>query len=68
LLAKNAALSAADAYRLLRDTSAPSSGRGGAVVDACAAMVSLIGRGSCSATTGTEHRVVNVRDQRVGPH
>jgi hypothetical protein len=68
LLAKNAALSAAEAYRLLRDTSAPSSGSDGAVVDACAAMVSLVGRGSCSATTGTEHRVVNVRDQRVGPH
>jgi hypothetical protein len=67
LLAKNAALSAADAYRLLHDTSAPSSGSDGAVVDACAAMVSLVGRGSCSATTGTEHRVVNVRDQRVGP-
>jgi hypothetical protein len=49
LLAKKASLSAANAYRLLRDTSANSAGAGGdgAVVDACAAVVSLVGHGAC---------------------
>jgi subtilisin family serine protease len=47
LLAKNAELSATAAYRLLRDTS--SGGVDGSMggVDACAAVVSLVGRGSC---------------------
>jgi subtilisin family serine protease len=50
LLAKNHGLTAADAYRLLHDTSAPAEGGGGgpALVDACAAVVSLVGQGSCS--------------------
>ena len=47
LLAKKAGLTAADAYRLLRNTSAESEEAGGPVIDACAAMVSLVGRGSC---------------------
>jgi Subtilase family len=48
LLAKNAELSATAAYRLLRDTSSLS-GVDGSVggVDACAAVVTLVGRGSC---------------------
>jgi subtilisin family serine protease len=50
MLAKNSALSAAAAYRLLRDTSSVG-GVGGSMggVDACAAVVSLLGRGSCHA-------------------
>jgi subtilisin family serine protease len=49
LLAKDHGLSAAGAYRLLRDTSARSqSGGDGALVDACAAVVSLVGQGSCN--------------------
>jgi hypothetical protein len=52
ILAKKPGISAADAYRLLRDTSAPAAGAGGggALVDACAALVSLVGRGSCDLT------------------
>jgi hypothetical protein len=49
LLEKKAALSSANAYQLLRDTSAHAGGAGGnnAVVDACAAVVSLVGHGFC---------------------
>src|ERR1700722_20395870 len=51
LLAKDAALTAADAIRLTRDSSLHSEADG-AVVDACAAVVSLIGQGSCNASPG----------------
>lgn len=51
LLAKNSGLSAAEAYRLLHNTSAapPADGGEGTLVDACAAVVSLVGQGSCDA-------------------
>jgi subtilisin family serine protease len=68
LLAKNSALSAANAYRLLRDTSAHSSSGGDTRVDACAAVVSLVGQGSCSPTSNIEHRVAGEREQRVALH
>jgi hypothetical protein len=70
LLAKNAGLSATDAYRLLRDTSAHSDTAGGegTFVDACAAVVSLLGRGSCSPTTDSEQRLADKRDRRVALH
>ena len=61
LLAKKSALSAADAYRLLRNTSSRPSDPSahpsddGAFVDACAAVVSLVGRGSCSPRIAGEH-------------
>ena len=61
LLAKKSALSAADAYRLLRNTSSRPSDPSahpsddGAFVDACAAVVSLVGRGSCSPRIVSEH-------------
>ena len=51
LLAKDPALSASDALRLLRDTSRQSAGGEGVLVDACAAVISLIGRGACAPTT-----------------
>jgi subtilisin family serine protease len=59
LLAKNAALSAADAYRLLRDTSLRSEGTGAAtaLIDACAALVSLMGQGSCSQRAASLQKV-----------
>jgi subtilisin family serine protease len=59
LLAKRSGLSAADAYRLLRDTSTHGGAAGGdgSLVDACAAVVALVGQGSCGASTGAEHRV-----------
>jgi hypothetical protein len=60
LLAKNPALSAAAADRLLRDTSgrSPEAG-GGAVVNACAALISLIGQGTCRPPAEPEHRVAD---------
>jgi len=59
LLAKNSALTAAEAYRILRDTSTASTtaDEAGQRVDACAAVVSLVGRGSCGADGAPEHRV-----------
>lgn len=46
LLAKNPALSASDALHLLRETSSHSAE--GTLVDACAAVTSLVHRGSCA--------------------
>jgi subtilisin family serine protease len=59
LLAKRSALSAAETYHLLRDTSTHggTAGGDGTLVDACAAVVSLVGQGSCGPTTGVDHRV-----------
>jgi subtilisin family serine protease len=64
LLARKPALSAADVYRLLRDTSTHSGG-GDTLVDACAAMVSLVHQGSCSTAGNIEQRVAGEREQRV---
>ena len=65
LLARNQALSAADAYRLLRDTSARNGGvgRATALIDACAAVVSLIGQGSCSPGAAAVQKVAGERAQ-----
>jgi subtilisin family serine protease len=68
LLAKNPALSAADAYRLLRDTSAHSGSGGDTRVDACAAMVSLLRQGTCSTAGNIEQRVAGERERRVALH
>jgi subtilisin family serine protease len=70
LLAKNAALTAADVYRLLRETSGhPGGAEGGATqVDACAAVVSLMGKGSCTPTLAAEHKIVNMRELRIARH
>ncbi len=69
LLARNSSLSAADALRLLRDTSAHSGGSGTAqtFVDACAAVVSLVGQGSCNASAAG-HRLAVEPGQRVQLH
>jgi subtilisin family serine protease len=66
LLAKKTGLSAADAYRLLRDTS-ERSGSDGTLVDACAAVVSLVGQGSCDAKAG-EQVAAEDRERRVALH
>jgi subtilase family protein len=72
LLAKKSALTAADAYRLLRNTSArPSDPNAhpsddGALVDACAAVVSLVGQGSCSPRIVSEH--VKANEPRIALH
>jgi len=57
LLAKNRDLSAAAVYKLLRDTSVHLSTIAGATgsVDACAAVVSLVGRGSCKPYVPTDN-------------
>jgi subtilisin family serine protease len=67
LLAKNPGLSAADAYKLLRNTSGHSetAGGDGTLVDACAAVVSLTGRGSCRPA-GESDRMADEHEQR-GP-
>ena len=68
LLAKNARLSAADAFRLLRDTSIYSGVAGaenGRLVDACAALTSLMGQGSCGPTSDIEHGIADEHAQRV---
>jgi hypothetical protein len=67
LRAKNSALSAAEAYRILRDTSSTSTAadEGGQRVDACAAVVSLVGRGSCGTAGAPEHRVADGADRHV---
>jgi subtilisin family serine protease len=55
LLAKNPGLTAADVYGLLRNTSSASPD--GTLVDACAALVSLMGKGSCSPAAYTRQAV-----------
>ena len=54
MLAKNPGLSAASAYRLLRDTSSSLQTADGGVkgVDACAAVVTLVRQGACHITEG----------------
>ena len=54
MLAKNPGLSAASAYRLLRDTSSSLQTADGGVkgVDACAAVVTLVGQGACHPGEG----------------
>jgi subtilisin family serine protease len=64
LLAKKAGLSAADAYRLLHDSSAHPGG--GASVDACAAVVSLVGHGYCNPTT--DAKMADEHRQRIALH
>jgi hypothetical protein len=66
LLAKKAGLSADEAYRLLRDTSAHPGG--GVLVDACAAMLSLVGHGYCNPTTDNGPRMAGELEQRFARH
>ena len=69
LLAKNAALSSARAYQILRDSSASNAsgtsgaaGAGAAHIDACAAVVSLLGQGSCSRSADADQRLAEQRE------
>jgi len=68
LVAKNHGLSAAGAYRLLRDTSAHGDGGDGALVNACAAVVLLVGQGYCRPTPDSEHKVADEHGQRIALH
>lgn len=49
LLGRNPRLSSSAVYRLLRDTTTRTDGADGDSVDACAAVTTLVGRGSCGA-------------------
>lgn len=69
LLAKNPGLSAGAAYRILRDTSGRSDVDVGDSehVNACAAVVSLMGRGSCR-TSNNDLQLADKQEQRAAPH
>jgi hypothetical protein len=62
MLARNPALSATAAYRLLQDTSGSVRG-----VDACAAVVTLVGQGSCH-TTESDRTLAEHQGNRVALH
>jgi hypothetical protein len=69
MLAKNPTLSAAAAYQLLRDTSSSLRMADGSVkgVDACAAVVTLVGQGSCHTAEGGQS-VLDQQGNRVALH
>jgi hypothetical protein len=52
MLAKSPGLTAAAAYRVLRDTSSPLAGGGVPGIDACAAVVTVVRQGSCHTSEG----------------
>jgi subtilisin family serine protease len=64
MLARNPGLSSAAAYQLLRDTSGhrASDSSTNASIDACAALVAVIGRGGCRAVEPPQSRVANGND------
>lgn len=68
MVAKNPGLSAAAAYRLLRDTSSSLQAVDGSIggVDACAAVVTLVGQGSCHTEAGQS--TVDQKGNRVALH
>ncbi len=58
LLAKNRKLTAAEVYRLLRETTAHTDdSKNGDSINACAAVTSLLGRGQCGNAESTENRM-----------
>lgn len=69
MLAKDPALSASAAYRLLRDTSSSQKTADGGVkgIDACAAVVTLVGQGSCHSAEG-DSSPVSPSVKRVAKH
>ena len=68
MLAKNPGLSAASAYRLLHDTSSSLATADGGVggIDACAAVVTLVGQGTCHVSEG--NRAADQNGNRVAQH
>jgi len=69
MLAKNPGLSAASAYRLLRDTSSSLQSAAGGVkgIDACAAVVTLVGQGACHAGE-SKRTAADQNGDRVAQH
>jgi Subtilase family len=70
MLAKNPALSAASAYRLLHDTSSSLATADGGVggIDACAAVVTLVGQGTCHVNEGKRAAAEDQNGSRVAQH
>ena len=70
MLAKNPALSAASAYRLLHDTSSSLETADGGVegIDACAAVVTLVGQGTCHVNEGKRAAAEDQNGSRVAQH
>jgi hypothetical protein len=75
MLAKSPGMSAAAAYRLLHDTSSLSMMADGSVkgVDACAAVITLVGQGSCHVGDGahsadSDHAASEDQRSRVAQH
>ncbi len=66
MLARKSSLSASDAYRVLRDSSGKSAADG-STIDACAAVVSIVGQGACNPA-GPTHRVADGQTQRLTLH
>lgn len=67
LLAKKAGLTATDAYRLLHDSSAHPGGESTGV-DACAAIISLVGKGSCNPTSQAGQKGAGAPERRLALH
>jgi subtilisin family serine protease len=71
MLAKHPTLTAASAYRLLRDTSytlkAADGGSAGQGIDACAAVVTLVGQGSCHSSEA-DRSLADPNGNRVASH
>jgi subtilisin family serine protease len=69
MLAKRPGLSAASTYRLLRDTSSSFQTADGGVkgVDACAAVVTLVGQGACHASD-SKNSAADLNENRVALH
>lgn len=69
MLAKNPGLSAESAYRLLRDTSSSARAADGELkgIDACAAVVTVVGQGSCHTGEG-DRTVADEGGNRVALH
>jgi subtilisin family serine protease len=70
MLARNPGLSAASAYRLLHDTSSPLKAADGSTqgIDACAAVVTLVGQGTCHASEGDRTVSDPKNGNRVAQH
>jgi subtilisin family serine protease len=79
LLARKPGLSSAEALRLLRDSSRSDAAQGeaargdapgeaAALVDACAAVVALVGHGACDADGDRERKMAAEHPERVALH
>src|ERR1700727_2330690 len=70
MLARNPGLSATAALQVLRDTSSPLATADGGVegIDACAAVVTLVGQGTCHLSEGKRATAEDQNGSRVAQH